>query len=399
MIGKGMKIGLSERLQRLPPYLFLEIDKIKRKAIKQGKDIIDFGVGDPDQPTPAHIVAALERAAGEPANQRYALDQGMPVLRRAIAAWYKRRFGVLLNPETEILPLIGSKEGIAHLPLAVLNPGDYTLIPDPCYPPYRGGAILAGARLHPLPLLEENNFLPQLKKVPANILRKARLLYINYPNNPTAAVARKEFYQAVVRFARQNKIIVISDLAYSEICFDGFKAPSFLEVEGARRLGCEFHSLSKTCNMTGWRIGWVCGNRSLIRALSKVKSNIDSGIFSAIQIAGVAALKGAGEHIKKMRRIYQERRDVLIEGLNSLGWQVSKPRATFYLWAKIPGHYLSVTKRSNSTIFAQRLLKKSGIVVTPGRGFGRYGEGYVRFALTIDKERIREAIGRLRKKL
>ena len=392
-----MQIRISTRLKKLPPYLFVEIDRAKKKARQQGKDIIDFGIGDPDQPTSAHIIEALNRAARDPASHGYALDQGMPALRQAIAAWYKKRFGVLLNPETEILPLIGSKEGIANLPLAILNPGDYSLIPNPCYPPYRGGTILAGGREYCLPLLEKNSFLPDLKKIPANVLKKARLLYINYPNNPTAAVAGKRFYQEVVHFARQNNIIVISDLAYSEICYDNFKAPSFLETEGGKFVGIEFHSLSKTYNMTGWRIGWVCGNKNLVNVLAKVKSNIDSGIFSAIQVAGIAALRGPRNHINKICKLYQERRDILTKGLNSLGWQITKPRATFYLWAKIPELCLSVAQKGNSIVFAQRLLRKAGVVVTPGVGFGKYGEGYVRFALTVDKERIKQAVKRLAK--
>ncbi len=389
-----MNIDISRRLKKLPPYLFLEIDRAKRKARQQGRDIIDFGIGDPDRPTSAHIINALAKAARDPANHRYALDQGMPVLRREIAAWYKRRFGVLLDPETEILPLIGSKEGIAHLPLAVLNPGDYALIPDPCYPPYRAGAILAGGVIYSLPLLEKNNFLPEFTKIPANILKKARLLYINYPNNPTAAVAKKEFYRQAAHFARKNNIIVISDLAYSEICFDGFRAPSFLETESGKRVGIEFHSLSKTYNMTGWRIGFACGNKNLVSALSKIKSNIDSGIFSAIQIAGITALKGSQEKVEKTRRVYRQRRDILVQGLNSLGWKVVKPTATFYLWVKIPGGHSFST---NSMVFSRKLLSHADIVVTPGVGFGKYSEGYVRFALTVDKQRIKEAVNRLKK--
>ena len=391
-----IKFDISQRLKRLPPYLFLEIDRAKRKAKTQGEDIIDFGIGDPDQATPGHIITSLNKAAANSINHRYALDQGMPALRQAIATWYKRRFGVLLNPETEILPLIGSKEGIAHLPLAILNPGEYSLIPDPCYPPYRGGTILAGGKVYSLPLLERNNFLPELKKIPVNILNKARLLYMNYPNNPTAAIAGEEFYQEVVRVAQKNNIIVISDLAYSEICFDRFKAGSFLEIEGAKKVGIEFHSLSKTYNMTGWRIGWVCGNKALVGALSKVKSNIDSGIFSAVQIAGITALRSPQEHIKKMCRVYQERRDILVKGLHSLGWQVAKPKATFYLWARIPDYNSRILPRGDSIAFAQRLLKKAGIVVAPGVGLGKYGEGYVRFSLTIDKKRIKEAVRRLK---
>ncbi len=394
-----MRIKISTRLKILPPYLFVEIDRAKRKARLLGKDIIDFGIGDPDCPTPRYIIDALVKSAHKPATHRYALDNGIPALRQAIAAWYKQRFKVSLNPETEILPLIGSKEGIAHFPLGILNPGDYSLIPDPCYPPYRGGTILAGGRVYSLPLLERNDFLPELKRISTGILNKARLLYINYPNNPTSAVATKEFYQEVVRFAERYNIVVISDLAYSEISFDGFSMPSFLQVKGAKGVGVEFHSLSKTYNMTGWRIGWVCGNKNLISALGRIKSNIDSGIFTAIQIAGVTALTKSRTQTDKIRRLYQERRDILVDGLRSLGWQIVRPKATFYIWAKIPNRYLLLnkTKISNSIFFAKELLKRIGIVVTPGRGFGRYGEGYVRFALTIDKERIREALVRLKR--
>jgi LL-diaminopimelate aminotransferase len=391
-----MQITVSNRLSKLPPYLFVQIDRAKRKAKQRRKDVIDFGVGDPDQPTPAHIIKALHRAAKDPANHRYALDQGMPALRRAIADWYKRRFKVVLNPDKEILPLIGSKEGIAHLPLAILNRGDYSLIPDPCYPPYRGGTIIAGGRVFTLPLLERNNFLPDFRRIPSNILRKSKLLYINYPNNPTAAVAEREFYREVVRFARQNNIIVISDLAYSEICFDDFNAPSFLEIEGARSVGMEFHSLSKTYNMTGWRIGWVCGNMNLVNSLAKIKSNIDSGIFSAIQIAGIVALRSSQSCVNKIRQAYRERRNILVEGLNSLDWQIVKPKATFYVWARVPNCSCGQDRKIDSIAFARNLLNRTGIVVTPGVGFGKCGEGYVRFALTVGKERIKEAIQRLK---
>ena len=391
-----MQIKIATRLGRLPPYLFVEVERAKRKARAEGRDIIDFGIGDPDQPTPRNIIKALASAAADPLNHRYALDQGMPALRQAIASWYKKRFGVALDSQTEVLPLIGSKEGIAHLPCAILNPGDYSLVPDPCYPPYRGGTILAGGRVYSLPLLEKNNFLPELESIPARILRRAKLLFVNYPNNPTAAVAGKEFFQRVVRFAQRHNILVISDLAYSEICFDGSRASSFLEIKQARQVGIEFHSLSKTYNMTGWRIGWACGNKNLINALATVKSNIDSGIFSAIQVAGIAALNSPQKQINRLRRLYQERRDILCRGLSSLGWQITKPKATFYLWAKIPSCYAGASGRRNSIIFARRLLEEADIVVTPGVGFGKSGEGYLRFALTIDKQRIKEAIGRLR---
>ncbi|MBU4346486.1 MAG: LL-diaminopimelate aminotransferase [Candidatus Omnitrophica bacterium] len=381
---------LSKRLQNLPPYLFLEIDKAKRKARQEGRDIIDLGVGDPDQPTPSHIIEKLCQAAHEPATHRYALEQGMPALRQAIAGWYESRFQVRLDPESEILPLLGSKEGIAHFPLAFLNSGDYALVPEPCYPPYKSGSILAGARVYPVPLLESNAFLPDLKKIPGRICRKAKLLYINYPNNPTASTAEKGFYEDVVDFATKNKIIVISDLAYSEIAYDGYRPGSFLEIEGARDIGIEFHSLSKTYDMTGWRIGWACGQPKLISALAKLKSNIDSGIFSAVQLAGITALEGPQGHIQDICQLYQERRDLLISGLTSLGWQVNSPRATFYVWLRTPD-------RSDSLKFSRLLLEKADVVVTPGVGFGRYAEGYIRIALTVSKERIQEAVERLKR--
>lgn len=380
---------LSKKIQALPPYLFLEIDKAKRQARAQGRDVIDLGIGDPDQPTPKYIIEALYRAALDPANHRYALDQGMPVLRRAIEGWYRRRFNVNLNPDTEILPLIGSKEGLAHFPLAFLGQGDYSLVPDPCYPPYKGGTILTGAKPYLMPLREENAFLPDLKKIPASVVRKAKIIYVNYPNNPTSAIADKSFYQELIGFAHKNKLIIISDLAYSEICFDGYRPRSLLEFDGARQVAIEFHSLSKTFNMTGWRVGWASGNEKLIAALAKVKSNIDSGIFSAVQLAAIAALGGSGEHIEHMCTLYQERRDLLIRGLSFLGWQANNPKATFYLWIKTP-------EAKGSIKFAADLLDKANIVVTPGVGFGKYGEGYIRMALTVNRERIREALDRLK---
>jgi len=381
---------LSDKLQNLPPYLFLEIDKAKRRARQDGRDIIDLGIGDPDIPTPRLIIEALYQAAKDPSNHRYALDQGMPALRRAIEGWYKRRFNIHLNPDTEILPLIGSKEGIAHFPLAFLNEGDYSLVPDPCYPPYKSGTILSGGKPYLMPLRASNAFLPDLKKIPLNIRKKAKLIYINYPNNPTAATAEKDFYRNIIEFAQKFKLIIVSDLAYSEVAYNGYIPSSMLEIKGAKNIAIEFHSLSKTYNMTGWRVGWACGNEKLISALAKIKSNIDSGIFSAIQLSAVAALEGPQEHVKYMCGIYQDRRDVLINGLKSLGLQVMMPKATFYVWLKIP-------PKTNSIKFAQLLLKSANIVLTPGVGFGKSGEGYVRIALTVSKERIREAIERLKK--
>ncbi|MDD4953731.1 MAG: LL-diaminopimelate aminotransferase [Candidatus Omnitrophica bacterium] len=381
---------LSKKIQSLPPYLFLEIDKAKRKARAEGRDIIDLGIGDPDQPTPKYIIEALYQASQDPANHRYALDQGMPALRRAIAGWYKRRFNVGLDPETEILPLIGSKEGIAHFPLAFINNADYALVPDPSYPPYKGGVILAGGRPYLMPLVAQNEFLPDLKKIPVGIRKKAKLMFINYPNNPTSATAQKSFYQDVIKFCAKNKTILVSDLAYSEMAYDGYKPSSALEIPGAKDTVIEFHSLSKTYNMTGWRIGWACGNAQLISALAKVKSNIDSGIFSALQLAGIAALEGPQGHVSSMCNLYQGRRNALIKGLNSLGWEVRPPQATFYVWIRIPEKYDSIK-------FAAVLLEKADIVATPGLGFGKYGQGYIRMALTVPEERIKEAVARLKK--
>ncbi|OGX60687.1 MAG: LL-diaminopimelate aminotransferase [Omnitrophica WOR_2 bacterium RIFOXYC2_FULL_45_15] len=387
-----MEIKFSKRLKNLPPYLFVEIDKAKREARKRGRDLIDLGIGDPDLPTPGNIIEKLYQASKDPRNHKYALDQGMPVLRQAIADWYKRRFNVDLNPETQILPLIGSKEGIAHMPLAFVNRGEYVLSPNPSYPPYRGSAILSDGKVQDMPLLEKNNFLPDFKKIPLPARKKAKLMFLNYPNNPTGAIADAEFYRKAIDFASKYNIIIAHDAAYSEMSYDGYKPMSFLEVEGAKDTGVEFHSLSKTYNMTGWRIGWVCGNAQVVSGIAKVKSNIDSGIFSAIQIAGLEALSGPQEHIQKMRAIYQERRDVLCAGLKSIGWNFLKPEAAFYVWVSVPKGY-------DSRGFAALLLEKCDIVVTPGVGFGKCGEGYIRFALTVSKERVQEAMERIQKRV
>ncbi|MCM8781966.1 MAG: LL-diaminopimelate aminotransferase [Candidatus Omnitrophica bacterium] len=382
---------ISERLKKLPPYLFVGIERLKRQAKEAGRDVIDFGVGDPDQPPPTFVIEALRAALNEPDIHKYALDLGQPEFREAIATWYMERFNVRLDPDTEVLPLIGSKEGIAHAPLAFINPGDVALVPDPCYPPYVGGTIFAGGEPYPMALREENEFLPDLK-IPLSICRKARLMYINYPNNPTAAVTEVGFFNTVAKFALKNDIIICHDAAYSEITFNGYSQPSFLQAEGAKEVGIEFHSLSKTFNMTGWRVGFACGNKDIISALAKVKSNIDSGIFNAIQKAGTVALRTKGDHLEKMKRLYQERRDTLVEGLNSIGWKVEKPKATFYVWCRVP-------KGNNSVDFSQKLLKEADIVITPGNGFGKFGEGFVRFAITVPKERIKEAVERMRRVL
>jgi LL-diaminopimelate aminotransferase len=387
-----MEMRLSERLKKLPAYLFVEMDRAKKKARDEGRDIIDLGVGDPDIPTPRFVIDALNKAVRDPATHRYALDQGLPEFRAAIAKWFTRRFSITLDEETEILPLIGSKEGIAHMPLAFINPGDLALIPDPSYPPYRSGTIFAGGEAVAMPLAESHNFLPNLKDVNHHFLPKIRMMFLNYPNNPTAAVCDKRFFKEVIGFAARHNIIVCHDAAYSEMTFDGFRSPSIFEVEGAKDVAIEFHSLSKTFNMTGWRIGFACGNPSLVEGLAKVKSNIDSGIFSAIQRAGIAALENYDRHIKSLLKIYEERRDILVDGLNGLGWKVSKPKATFYVWVRVQPRYTSAT-------FAKALLDKADIVVTPGNGFGAHGEGYIRMAVTVDKKRLKEAVERIKKKL
>lgn len=387
-----MEIKISDRLRKLPPYLFVEIDKAKKKARDEGRDIIDLGVGDPDIPTPRFIIDALSKAAHDPKTHRYALDQGMPEFRKAAADWFKRRFGVDLNPENEIHPLIGSKEGIAHIPLAFINPGDLVLAPDPCYPPYRSGTIFAGGEVLSMPLKENNHFLPDLKAVNHHLLHKVRMLFINYPNNPTAAICDKKLFKDVIDFAAKHNIIVCHDAAYSEISFDNFKSPSILEIPGAKDVAIEFHSLSKTFNMTGWRIGFACGNANIIEGLAKVKSNIDSGVFSAIQMAGITALGHYERHINSVIKIYEERRNVLVDGLNSIGWNVQKPKATFYVWAHtLPQH--------TSATCTRMLLEKANIVVTPGNGFGEQGEGFVRMALTVSKDRLKEAVQRIKKVL
>jgi len=384
----GMKIDLSERLTKLPPYLFVEIDRAKKKALEEGRDIIDLGVGDPDRPTPRFIIDALHKASRNPATHKYALDRGLPELRAGIQKWYKARFGVTLDPDSEILPLIGSKEGIAHIPLAFINQGDIGLVPEPCYPAYNSGIIFAGGEPYQLPLLKKNSFLPDIRHIKHSVLNRARLLFLNYPNNPTAAVCDKSFFKDAVKFAQKHNIIVCHDAAYSEISFDGLKVPSFLEIEGAKNVGVEFHSFSKIFNMTGWRLGFVCGNSRVIEALRKVKSNIDSGVFNAIQIAGIEALKRIEKVTSSATKLYEKRRNVFIRGLNKIGWETQSPRATFYVWAPVFGRYTSVS-------LAEKILKEADVIITPGNGFGVSGEGYVRMALTVGEARLKEAVKRI----
>ncbi|MBW1741022.1 MAG: LL-diaminopimelate aminotransferase [Deltaproteobacteria bacterium] len=379
----------AERLKRLPPYLFKEIDRQKEQVRAKGIDIIDLGVGDPDLPTPPHIIDALKRAASDPANHRYPSYSGMADFNAAVARWYQRRFNVDLDPSKEVVTLIGSKEGIAHIPLAFINTGDVALVASPGYPVYHIGTRFAGGEPYFMDLLKQNRFLPDLEAIPSEVAQKATMMFINYPNNPTAAVATKDFFERVVTFAMEYNVIVCHDAAYSEMAFDGYRPMSFLEVEGAKSVGIEFHSLSKTYNMTGWRIGFAVGCSDIISALGQVKSNIDSGAFQAVQIAGITALEGDQTCVEDMRQTYTERRDILVAGLRSIGLSVEKPRATFYLWVEVPQGYTSAG-------FASLLLTEAGIVTTPGNGFGTAGEGYVRMALTVGRERIREAVERIK---
>ena len=382
-------IEFADRLNELPPYLFVEIDKAKRAAIAQGRDVINLGIGDPDYPTHKHIVDAMKKAVEDGANHHYALDAGLPELRQEIARWFQNRFQVSLDPDTEIYPLIGSKEGLAHLPLGIINPKDKVILTDPAYPAYQASIIFAGGKIVRVPLKASNNFLPDLEKI--KNINGAKMIVINYPNNPTAAAATKEFYRELVKIALEKNFIVVSDMAYSEVYFDGIKPPSILEIEGAKDIAIELYSFSKTYYMAGWRIGWACGNAKLIAALAKVKTNFDSGIFQAIQVAGIAALKTPEETVEEMRSLYQERRDYLINGLRSVGWKIPPPKAAYYVWAKIPKGF------NDSMETSKAFLEKADIVVTPGVGFGEAGEGYIRMALTVSKERINEAVERLRK--
>jgi LL-diaminopimelate aminotransferase len=383
-------VEYSERIKNLPPYLFAQIDKKKREKLSQGIDIIDLGVGDPDIPTPEPIVKAMQKAVEKPEHHRYPSYEGMLSFRSAVADFYKRRFGVSLDPHKEILALIGSKEGIAHFPLAFINPGDVVLCPDPAYPVYKIGTIFAGGVPYTLPLKEEHHFLPDFKSVPGEVLRKAKLIWVNYPNNPTSAVATESFYRELIQWAKEHNIIVASDLAYSEIYFGEEKPISILQIEGAKDIAIEFHSLSKTYNMTGWRIGMAVGNEELISGLGKVKTNVDSGQFQAIQEAAITALNLPESEVQKIRDIYKQRREVMVKALESVGLEVYNSSATFYLWVKVP-------KGFTSAEFVSLLLDQCGIVCTPGNGFGDYGEGYFRISLTLPTERLLQAVERISK--
>jgi LL-diaminopimelate aminotransferase len=380
----------ATRIKTLPPYLFAAIDKMKQEAIARGVDIINLGIGDPDLPTPAPIIDALAQAAKNPKHHQYPSYEGLLAFRAAVADWYKRRFHVTLNPADEVLTLIGSKEGIGHVPLAFVDPGDVVLVPSPGYPVYPVGTSFAGGVAHIMPLTKANGFLPDLDAIPKDVAAKAKLMWLNSPNNPTSVVMTKEYFKRVVEFAREHQVIVCHDAAYSEIYYDGKRPSSFLEVEGAKDVGVEFHSLSKTYNMTGWRIGFAVGHKEVLAGLGKVKSNLDSGVFEAVQAAGVTAL-GLDESVTDgIRKIYQERRDTLVPGLKMLGLEVDPPAAAFYVWVAVPKGY-------TSTSFTAHLLEKAGIVTTPGNGFGSPGEGYIRMTLCTSKERLAEAVERIKR--
>jgi LL-diaminopimelate aminotransferase len=385
-----MKINYSEKLKKLPPYLFVEIDRKKKEAIERGADIISFGVGDPDLPTEEHIVKSMQKTVANPRNHRYPFGTGLPSYKEAVIGWVKKRFNVSLT-SNEICALIGSKEGIGHMHLGFINPGDVVLIPDPGYPVYSAGTFFSGGIPYFMPLLEKNGFLPDLNAIPVDIIKQARIIFVNYPNNPTAAVATEKFYLKLIDFAKKNNIIVASDAAYSEIYYNKNEKPlSFLEFDGAKEVGVEFHSLSKTYNMTGWRIGWVCGNESIIAGIAKVKDNYDSGVFQAIQEAAITALTSLQKCVEDARKIYEKRRNILVEGLQKLHWKANLPKASFYVWANVPKGYTS-----SQTV--SKLLDEACIVCTPGSGMGKNGEGYIRFALTVSAQRIKEALERISK--
>lgn len=391
-VNKLLQFQEAARIKNLPPYLFARIEQLIAAKKEQGVDVISLGIGDPDLPTPDHIVAELKKEAENPANHQYPSSVGMLSYRQAVADFYKQRFGVKLNPKTEVVTLMGSKEGIAHISFCYLNSGDVILIPDPGYPVYAGGAILAGGQPYNLKVTATNGFKPNYADVPVDIAKKAKMLFINYPNNPTGATADLKFFEETVAFAKENEILVCHDLAYSEIAFDGYRPPSFLEVPGAKAVGIEFGSVSKPYNMTGWRIGWAVGHPEVVESLGRLKSNIDSGQFQAIQYAAIKGLTGSQQALEDNIAIYEQRRKIVMDGLKEMGWHLEAPKATFYVWAPVPKGY-------TSTSFAEDVLEKTGVVITPGNGYGDNGEGYFRISLTVATERLKEAFARLKKNL
>ncbi len=380
---------LARRIQQLPPYLFVEINRKIAEKRARGEKVISFAIGDPDIPTPPHIVEKLCQAAHVPANQRYPESEGLPELRKAIAGWYGRRFAVSLDPNKEVLPLIGSKEGIANIAMCLIDPGDTALVPDPGYPVYSIGTMFAGGTPFHMPLTEKNRFLPDFESIPDEVARKAKVLWINYPNNPTGAVAGPDFFEKVVHFARKHDIPVCHDGPYSDVAFDGYQPSSFLQAPGAKEVGIEFHSCSKTYNMTGFRIGMAVGNPELINGLMRYKSNVDSGIFQAVQLAAIEAFNGNQDNIAEHNAIYQRRRDALVSALRDLGLALTPPKASLYLWVRVPEGHTSVS-------FVAELLDQTAIAVTPGNGYGPSGEGYVRLSLTTPDADLFEGVERLK---
>ncbi|MDD3386798.1 MAG: LL-diaminopimelate aminotransferase [Candidatus Pacebacteria bacterium] len=381
----------AKRIKELPPYLFARIEKKIAEKKEQGVDIISLGIGDPDRPTPKIIIDKLAETAQNPANHQYPSSAGMLSFRKAVTEYYKKRHNVQLDPKTEVVSLIGSKEGIGHISLCYVDPGDINLVPEPGYPVYGIGTLLAGGTSFTMPLMEENNFLPDLEKIPSEVADKAKLMFINYPNNPTGAVADINFFNKVVSFAKKHNIIVCHDAAYTEVYYDDQDKPiSFLEAEGALDVGIEFGSLSKPFNMTGWRIGYAAGRKDVIEALTTIKSNIDSGVFQAVQEAAITGLENAESLIRENQIVYKERRDEAIASLKELGWEIEAPRGSFYIWAKVPKGY-------DSSTFAEEILEKTGVIITPGLGYGQAGEGYFRISLTVDQKRMKEAFERIKK--
>jgi LL-diaminopimelate aminotransferase len=380
----------AKRIGSLPPYMFAELDRKLREKRAAGIDVISLGIGDPDSPTPRYIVEALQEAAEDPTTHHYPSYYGMPALREAIAEWMRDRFGVELDPDTEVQPLIGSKEGIAHLPVAVLDPDDEVLVPDPGYPVFGIGTILAGGVPAAVPLRAERRFLPDLSSAPVSAA--TRLMWLNYPSNPTSAVAELDFFEDAMAFAREHDVLIAHDAAYSELTYDGFVAPSVLQAPGAKDVAVEFASLSKTYNMTGWRVGWVAGNADVVRALATVKTNIDSGIFDAIQRAAIVALTGPQDMVEELRAVYQKRRDLVVGTLNTLGWDLEPPRGSIYVW-------LPTKDGMPSAEFCELLLERARVVLSPGSGYGSGGEGYARISLTVPDDRLAEAMDRIREAL
>lgn len=382
----------NHAMQNLPPYLFAQIEKKISEAKAKGVDIINLGIGDPDMPTPKFIIDRMAESIYDAPNHQYPSSVGLLEYREAVASWYRQRFNVDLDPTREVVSLLGSKEGIAHISYCYLNPGDISLVPDPGYPVYGIGTLLAGGQPYYMPLREQHGYLPVLEDIPDEVARKAKLMFVNYPNNPTGAAADLAFYNKVVEFARTYDILVCHDAAYSEIAFDGWQPQSFLQAEKATQVGIEFHSLSKTYNMTGWRIGWAAGNADAVEVLGRFKSNVDSGIFQAIQYAAITALTGPQDCVEEMKQVYNERRDIAMDGLAKLGLKAVPPKGSFYFWIPVPTGFTSAS-------FAETVLEKAGVIITPGSGYGQYGEGYFRIALTVDKERLKEAFYRIYKNL